>query len=80
MKVGDKVWYRGQFVPGFDEKPGEGIRGTIELDELPKDERIPEGAVYGVRLENGNVGFADENHVATRKERYEREPEEVETA
>lgn len=69
MKKGDRVWYRGQFVPGFDERPGEGIRGTIELEELPDDPRVPEGATYGVRLENGNYAFADDNHVAPRKER-----------
>lgn len=48
MNIGHKVRFRGKYAREFS------IRGTIE---------VIEGALYGVRLENGNYALADHSQL-----------------
>lgn len=50
-RVGELVWYRGQFAGEFS------VRGQVEVQD---------GARLGVRLENGNFVWADASQVKLR--------------
>jgi len=52
MKIGDLIWFRGQFAQDFT------LRGTIEAMEATGQ--------FGVRLENGNFKWASEAHIKPR--------------
>lgn len=56
-KPGTPVWYRGLFANSFS------LRGVVEC---LKDEDLGDRDYIGVRLENGNLCWADESRVLGR--------------